>query len=212
VDSSTILQILLLINVFLMGSLTAIAIRHAYAHFKPHDHDAEKLRAANAVTQAQLPASVKERLVREAQANYLAVLNHSANELQEELHATAEQLNKQLAEIGAEVNVSERGRYTTMLEDIRQKTEEAINNARSDITGHQVDLKAKLAEQMGVEQKALLQQIDTKLGDAVASFLTETLQHNVDLGAQSAYLMSVLEEHKDEFKREVQDDAAAAAK
>jgi hypothetical protein len=45
----------------------------------------------------------------------------------------------------------------------------------------------------------------------VASFLNETLQHNVDLGGQTEYLLSMLEEHKADFIREVGSDETKSA-
>mgnify|MGYP003296595883 CR=1 FL=1 len=72
----------------------------------------------------------------------------------------------------------------------------------------QDSLIAKMKEDVAAEKARLIAQIDTKLADATVSFLLETLQHNVDLGAQTAYLTGVLEEHKDEFKKEVSDEAA----
>jgi F0F1-type ATP synthase membrane subunit b/b' len=220
VDNSTILQILLLLNVFFMGALAVVAFRHAYAHFWPHAHEPEKP-AMPAVDPLHLPAEVKESLIHEAQANFLAVLNGSVGELEHDLKDTAVKLTTQLEELGSQVATTESTRYAATLEALRQQTEAALTAAQSEISQHQADLKArlteqqnelqaKLAEQMAAEQQQLIKQIDTKLADAVASFLTETLQHNVDLGAQTAYLTATLEEHKDEFKREIAGDGDAA--
>ncbi len=75
------------------------------------------------------------------------------------------------------------------------------------LTERKKKLEAKLDEELTIEKERLLRQIDTKLADAVGSFLVDTLEHNVDLGAQKAYLVSLLEEHKEEFKKEVGDEA-----
>jgi hypothetical protein len=56
----------------------------------------------------------------------------------------------------------------------------------------------------------LVKQLATEMADAVGSFLQEALQHNIDLGEQSAYLVSVLEEHKADFIKEVADEAEPA--
>ena len=75
---------------------------------------------------------------------------------------------------------------------------------------HQAELKAKMATEIEAEKQQLIKQTDTKLADAVASFLTETLGRNIDLGNQTEYLVSLLEEHKAEFIKEVGDEAAVA--
>ena len=214
---STFLQIFLLVNVFLVGVFTAVASRHAYAHFHPTHHEPEKPRAA-APPRVQLPPEVKERLLRTSQANFESILNRSAADLQHDLKATTIHLNTQLDKLGSKIVADEMQRYHTDLEQLRKQAETTLNKAQSDIGQHQTDIKSKLAEQQAqlesklqediiAEKERLIQQIDTKLADAVASFLMETLQHNVDLGAQSVYLTALLDEHKDELISGVKNEA-----
>lgn len=204
------LQIFIYVNVFLIGALTTVAVQHAIAHFRPR-----KLPEKPALPPAniQLPPAVKERLLKESQANFQAALDQSAETLQHDLNATSQKVNHLLAQLGTQVVGTEMERYRMDLIALRKQTETAFNGAQSDIGEHQAKLiaalKVSLNEEMATEKQRLLKQIDTKLADAVASFLLETLQHNVDLGAQSAYLTAMLEEHKAEFKEEVSDDTPA---
>lgn len=218
-NANLFLQIFLLINIFLMGVLAAIAARHAYAHFKRPQEEPKP--QTPTTPQIHLPPEFKARLIGEAEHNFLFELNRSIAELQKDLKDTSTHLNDQLQKLGSEVAISERGRYYSMLEEQRKRTEAAIVAAQDELGKHQAELKAKidqeeatlkakLTETMTAEQQRLVKQIDTKLADAVATFLTETLQHNVDLGAQTAYLTATLEQHKDDFKREVQDETQAA--
>ncbi|HET8883889.1 MAG TPA: hypothetical protein VFM68_00255 [Candidatus Saccharimonadales bacterium] len=212
----TLLQLFLLANVFLIGVLTALAVRHAYAHFRPPtQHESDKPHPTP--QRMNLPPAVKERLLRSSQANFEAILNRSASELQHDLKATSIQLNRQLEKLGAEIVSDEMKRYRESLDKLRQQAEATLGGAQTEIANHQAELKVKLAERqteleakltedMTAEQQRLVAQIDTKLADAVASFLTETLQHNVDLGAQSAYLTAMLEEHKAELTKGVTDE------
>lgn len=210
------LQLFLFINVFLIGVLATIAIRHAYAHFRPHPSEPSKPRAVAQVV--HLPPATKERLLHASEANFQAVLARSATQLDHNLQATASQLNKQLEKLGNEIISDEMTRYRASLDELRARTELTIGSAQSEIVRHQAELKAKLAERQAeleaklmeeikVEKQQLLQQIDTKLADAVASFLLETLQHNVDLGAQSTYLTAMLNEHKAELTKGIIDEA-----
>lgn len=205
----TFLQLFLLVNVFIMGVLVTIAVRHAYAHFRPATHAAEKPHA-NPTPPVHLPPVVRDRLLKVAENNFQTVLNHSAEQLEHNLLITTAQLNKQLEQLGSEIMNDEMKRYRESLDELRGRTQISIGSAQADITQHQEDLKAKLAqrqieleaalaEDITNEKQRLTQQVDTKLADAVASFLIETLQHNVDLGAQSAYLTAMLEEHKAEI-------------
>lgn len=214
--SPDFLQIFLLVNVFLIGALTAVAIRHAYAHFRPAHHEEEKPHRTPPT--AHLPPAIREQLLHAAKANFQVVLERSANQLQHSLDSTSTQLNKQLEKLGTKIIEDETERYRTTLDLLREQAETAINGAQSEISQHQTDLQAKLVEhqakveaeltaKMTAEHEQLLQQIDTKLADAVTSFLFETLQHNVDLGAQSSYLTAMLEEHKDELTKGVKNEA-----
>ncbi len=205
--SATFLQAFLLVNVFIIGALSAVAVRHAYAHFRPPAPEPEKQHVTK--QSVHLPPEVRERLLEAAQANFQKVLDRSADELQHDLGATTTLLNNHLEKLGTEIVGSEMDRYQTELDQLRQQAETSMTGASAEIIEHQTELKAKLAEEIAAEKARLVQQIDSRLADAVASFLIETLQHNVDLGAQSTYLTAMLEEHKADFVRGVADEASA---
>lgn len=214
--TSLFLQVFLLFNIFLMGALATVAIRHAIAHFRPTAHEPDKPRQAP--QRVTLPPAVRERLLRSAQSNYESILNRSAAELQHDLKATSIKLNTQLEKLGNQIVNDEMKRYRTAIDQMREQAEATMGSAQAEIAAYQTALKtklderqteleAKLTEKLTAEQQQVIQQIDTKLADAVASFLTETLQHNVDLGAQSAYLTAMLEEHKAELTKGITNDA-----
>jgi len=207
-NSSTFLQIFLLINVFIIGAFTTIALQHAIAHFRPKKRVVEKPHPHASVI--NLPPEIKEQLLHKSQENFQAVLDHTAVELQNDLSNTAIRLNEKLDKLGNKIIDDEMERYHANLDQLRKQAEDTISIAQNDINEHQTDLKTKLTnrqaeleaemiEKVKAEQQLLVQNMETKLGDAIASFLSETLQHNVDLGAQSAYLTSMLEEHKAEI-------------
>lgn len=211
--SSELLQFILILNAFLIGAASTIALRHAYAHFKPHSHDNEKKHAVE-TNALKLPAAIKEELIARARTNYEKILEESASQLQLDLSKTAAQLNKQLDTLGHEIVTDEMKRYKASLEELQKNTEVSITATQDSLDQHHEDLKtamaerqkellAKMNEEIAVEKDQLLAQIDTKLSDAAASFLIETMQHDVDLGAQVPYLTKMIEEHKDDFKKEV---------
>ena len=213
------LQIFLLVNVLLIGMLLTLAVQHAVAHYRPHpDMQANGPGTTSGGKAIELPHDVRDKLLRASQANFQAVLDKSATDLQHDLQVTTLQLNKLLQRIGGEIVGNEMERYRLDLESIRKEAESAVNTAQANYEAHQADLKTKLAEELATEKQAMVQQLlaekqkimaqlDTKIADAVAAFLVETLQHNVDLGAQTAYLTAQLEEHKAELIREVSGDA-----
>jgi uncharacterized membrane protein len=211
-----LLLALLLLNVFLIGVVATIGIRHARAHINPDKHASQEKQHTPSYG-GHLPDAVWDDLIETAQARFQIVLDRSAADLQSELKSTTEQLNYTLERRSTDVVNVEMHRYKTLLEDLRNQTQNVVTDAEEDIKRYQDELKASLSEQKqamekrlaidyDLEKQRLIQRIDTKLADSVAAFLTETLQHNVDLGSQSAYLISMLEEHKEELKKEVSDD------
>ncbi len=211
-----ILQAFLLLNVFLIGIASVIAFRHAYAHFWPHKHDAEH-RAPQPVM--KIPPAVREEMLAQAQTKYQKILDDAAGQLQLDLSKTTVVLNKELSTLGAEIINDEMKRYRDSLNQLQMHTEEAIATTKHELSKHNDDLQKTMAEQqqaalarmneeVAAEKERILSQIDTKLADAAASFLLETMGHDVDLGAQTAYLTSMIEKHKDEFKNEVHHESA----
>ncbi|HUC96099.1 MAG TPA: hypothetical protein VMR16_00325 [Candidatus Saccharimonadales bacterium] len=208
---SSFLEISLLVTFFLIGAISITAIRHAYAHFRPHDHEDERSHRP-AAQPVHLPPEVKEHLLQTAQTKFQSILDHSAAELEYDLKTTAAKLNGRLEKLGSEIVSDEMKRYRMDLDQLRKQTEANIEGAQTEISAHQAELKtriderraeleAKMIEEIAAEKQILIQMTDTKLADAVASFLAETLGHNIDLGAQSAYLTAMLDEHKEEIKK-----------
>lgn len=209
--SSLFLQIFLGVNIFLIGALTAVGIRHAYAHFRPHIHDAEHPHHP-ANQQTHLSPQVKARLMKAAEAKLEAALERSTIQFEKSLQETTGRLDRQLERLGTKIISDEMARYNKALEELQARTQLSIGGAQSEIDQHQTELKAKLterqaeleaqlAEEMETKKEQLTRELDTKLADAVASFLIETLGHDVDLGAQTAYLTKMLDEHKDEITK-----------
>ena len=214
-DGSLALQIFLLIDVFIMGLIAAAAIRHAYAHFKPQTHkDPKTLNQNQAV---HIPPEIKENLIHKSEAHFQNALNHSINELDHDLKNTIYKLNNQLEKFGNEIIIGGLSHYRTKLDQFCKQLEISMEKNQAEIAKHQSEINEKLAEQQSVlekelaeniknQQQIMIQNINTKLSDAVATFLIETMQHNIDLGAQTNYLTKMLEEHKSEFIKEINNE------
>jgi hypothetical protein len=215
----TFLQIFLLLNAFLIGVFTSIAIRHAYAHFKPHQEGPEAP-SPHHITRSnrlQLPLAIRQRLLLASQSKFQSVLDHSASDLAHNLKATSSKLDSQLNKLGTEIINDEMKRYHKSLDELSKQTEDSIFSAQTEISTHQAELKTRLAErqaqleaklndEIAVEKQQLAIQLDAKLGDAVTAFLIETLGHDVDLGAQNDYLTAMLEKNKAELIKEITDE------
>jgi hypothetical protein len=215
--SPEILQIILMVNIFFVGVIVSVAVRHAYAHFRPHPEEKDKKHTPVAHNNP-LPPEVRERILNAASAKYQTILNKSADDLQVDLKNVAIKLTKHLDQFGTHIISEEMNRYDGSLDNLRKQAEIYISNAQKDIAKHEeklkanlnakhLELEAEMLKDIEKEKEQLSTLIDQKLSDAVASFLIETLQHDVDLGSQSKYLTSMLEEHKSEIIKGLNNEA-----
>jgi hypothetical protein len=205
---ATILQIFLYVNVFVIGALTSLAVRNYLDHRHKEETEPEKPRPT--ANEVHLSAKTREHLLEESQAKFQAAVDDSADQLHKDLELTADKMNKLVEQLGTVVIGNELEHYRGELIQLRKQAEASLGKVSEEMAQHQAELKAQMAKEIDSEKQLLIQQIDTKLADAVSSFLLETLQHNVDLGAQTAYVKSMLEEHKGDFKKEVSDENPAA--
>lgn len=203
------LEVFLFVDIFCVGVLATLAIQHAYAHFRLRHNKTTSPSPSTSATE-EIPEAVRNRMLQEAEAHFQTSLNQLSLQLQHDVSATATAINKLLGQLGAKVVGDELERYRVELGELRKHAEGSVDAIRNDLAVHESELKANMANEVAREKQLLLRQIDTKLADAVTAFLLETLQHNIDLGAQRAYLATMLEEHKDDFAKEVSDEAPAA--
>jgi predicted metal-dependent hydrolase len=186
--------------------LATIVLRHGYIHIWPRRRQAEAP-PEEATEGAVLPEELKQQLVMSSQRNFESTLNQSVEKLHKDLQVTTEHINNLVMRVATEIVSGELEKYRNEFQQLHQQAASDMNGISDEITKHKAELEAKLAQEAEAEKQKLAKQLDTKLGDAVASFLLETLQHNVDLGNQNQYLISMLEEHKADFKKEVTDES-----
>ena len=203
--TDTFLQIFLGLQVVTVIVLAALAIRYTRAHFRAGEHAVAAPKSADA-----LPGAIKLRLLNASEAKFQTALNRSADKLEKDLQVSAGQINELLKKLANEIVAGEMENYRQELAKLQRQASEDLSGIRSEVTKHEAELKAKMAEELEAEKQRLVKQMDTKLADAVGSFLTETLGHNVDLGNQSEYLVKMLDEHKDELIKRVADEAGTA--
>jgi galactokinase/mevalonate kinase-like predicted kinase len=200
---NTFLQVFLIIQVFILGALVTMAINHYLTHIKPNKKESSEDHTPQLIKPIELPQEAKDRLLSASQAQFEAAVHQSAEQLQSNLAATNGQINELVMRLATDVVSSELDRYKKDLAELQKKTEADMSGISAEVSKHQEDIKAKISQELESEKQKLIKQIDTKLADAVGSFLLEALGHNIDLGSQSSYLLSLLEEHKAEFIKEV---------
>jgi len=200
---TTLLQIFILVDVFVIGAVSTKIVQHAKEHYKPGKKGTA---APDRLTFGQLPGNLQQSLVQAAQDEFIKTTNQSLSQLKDSLGITTEQVNDLIRKLATDVVQTELNHYHADLDKLHIQAEKDLGNIKNEVSGYEAQLKVKLDQELAVEKQRLVKQIDTKLGDAVASFLLDTLGHNADLGSQTEYLMTMLEEHKAEFIKEVTDE------
>jgi F0F1-type ATP synthase membrane subunit b/b' len=203
-STESTLQILLYLQIFIIGALVAFAWRHWHTHLKPAIDD--KPQEVQPQARVELPPELKEHLLQESQTQFQTAMHNAATNLQRDLDATNVQVNELIIRLSTEMVEGELARYKEEITKLKDQAQKDMAGISAEVAKHETELKAKVGQEVEAEKQKLIKQIDTKLADAVGSFLSETLQHNVDLGSQSTYLVQMLEEHKADFVKEVSDE------
>ncbi len=204
---NTTLQIFLFLQVFIAGILVSIAWRHAREHLRKAPGNEPE--AESKEPTVPLTPQMRQHILKESEEKYETAVKESAAQLQKELALSGEQVKELVNRLATEIVADEMQRYRGDLARMRSEANIKMSSTSAEIDKHKEEIKSKINADMEAEKQHLIKQIDTKLGDAVSSFLLEALQHNIDLGNQSSYLVSLLEEHKSEFKNEVADETPA---
>lgn len=202
------LAFFLALNAFFIGVFVTWAFRHWDVHLRR-----QKPTTASS-PQIEIPSGLREQMIQMARDRLEQSLVASSTHFGTELDKTSARLNSLLEKFGSDIVSDEMNLFQSRLKELREEAEQSLHGAQSQIKAHQAELEAaitarrqelekNLADEIAAERQTMIKQIDTKLSDAMTSFLLESLGHNVDLGAQTPYLISLLDEHKDELKKEV---------
>lgn len=202
---TTLLTVFLLVNAFVIGVLVVLGAQYLLAHKRGKAAPAPASRQ-----EVSLPPEIRERLLQAAELDFQNVLAKTGDELQREQTMLADQLNTRLDELGTAIVDDEMKRYRAKLDELRLRAERNLAGAHAETEAHQneidatlektrSEIEAQLRKDAEGDREKLRAQLDLKLSDAVVAFLMETLTHNIDIGAQHNYLLSQLEEHKQEL-------------
>ncbi len=184
---NTLLQLFLLINVFVVGVVVAIAATHARAHFSHSPAQSKQPKREQPI----LPLDTRQRIISEAEEDYQKVLHRSSLELQRNLETTTTRLNDQLDKMGASIVDDEMKAYRNGLEDLRKETEQAVTSATNEIEKHQADLRTKLIDRQTVMEAKLSEQqaeLEAKLAARTTELDTTFREREVQYEKQQALL------------------------
>jgi len=180
------LQIIILINVFLVGVVGTVAIMHYRAHIRPEEP------AAKRKPMPMLPLDVRQRLIEEAEDGYERVLRKSTASFESDLESTASDLSGQLAKIGTTIVNDEMNRYKSELATMRDETTKRMGSSSAEIETHHEQLRTQLVEKQAA-MDAKLADHQAELEQKLAVRSSELEQEFTELQARYAKKQADLE-------------------
>lgn len=196
-------------------SITSLVSLWLFVYFYLQARHHTKL--VTSVKQASPQMMSKEtqiKLEQAVQSNFQTLLEQASHSFNEDLKGTSQKLNEEVSRLTTGVITNELEQYRTVLSGVREQASKTVQEiqtavdqqrqaAQQQYQQQQLESRTKLDAYMGAERDRLLAELDKRLADIVASYLSEALGENVDLGAQSAYLVKMLEQNKEEFKKDL---------
>lgn len=164
---SDLLQLILLVNVFILGVVVALAVRHFMDRGRSY-HDQST---------STLTPNLKQELAVAAQKEFRTALESSGAALKNDMNTTAKELNRLLESFGGDILNEEMRLFRDNLETIRKKTEAETGNTHGQIAAHQASLEMDLAKRRGElqrqieEHQAKLEKTLTELQSSIESGL-----------------------------------------
>jgi len=146
-------------------------------------------------TAAELEAKLK--------AAYEAKITEATATFGTDLQATSKRLSEQVSRLTTTVIEEELEAYQKTLEEVRQVATKAMEQIHEAVEHQRVELRQGMEAELANEKKLLADKFDAKIGDVVSSYISESLGSGVDLGAQMQFILTSLESHKEDIRKDL---------
>ena len=194
------LQLLLAINVLILA-FSLFWIFHLYGklrHESSSKHHALHHDGARILSKQEIDA-IKQKAI----ANLETTVNRSIKELETVLQSTVIAINTKTDTTMSNALDKELKAYQTSLQDSRSKIVDESSKLRQEVEGQKKELINELKIGINQARETQMDLFNDRLNDVVSSYLIESLDKNVDLGAQMKYIITSLESHKNDIKKDV---------
>lgn len=122
-----------------------------------------------------------------------------------DLQGTSKQLTEQVSRLTTKVIEEELEAYQKTLEEVRQVAIQAMNQIREAVEHQRIELRQGMEQELATERQHLVEKFDAKMGDVISSYISEALGSGVDLGAQMQFILTSLEAHKADIRKDLTD-------
>jgi hypothetical protein len=158
---------------------------------------------ANAPHPVQVSGPTAAELEAKLKAAYEAKITEATSTFGTDMQATSKKLSEQVQRLTTTVIEEELEAYQKTLEEVRQVATKAMEQIHEAVEHQRVELRQGMEAELANEKKLLADKFDAKVGDVVASYISEALGSGVDLGAQMQFILTSLEKHKDEIRKDL---------
>lgn len=164
-------------------------------------------RAAVKASQVAKPLRVSEPTAADLEAKltsaYEAKITEATQTFGTDLSATSTRLSEQVSRLTTTVIEEELEAYQKTLEEVRHVATEAMEQIHQAVEHQRVELRQGMEAELAQERQHLADKFDAKMGDIVSSYISESLGSGVDLGAQMQFILTSLEAHKEEIRKDL---------
>jgi hypothetical protein len=134
---------------------------------------------------------------------YEAKITEATGTFGNDLKATSQRLSEQVSRLTTTVIEEELEAYQKTLEEVRKVATQAMEQIHEAVEHQRVELRQGMEAELAAEKKVLADKFDAKMGDIVASYISESLGSGVDLGAQMQFILTSLEAHKEDIRKDL---------
>jgi hypothetical protein len=168
----------------------------------------KSLRKSKAETAGQpRPMKITEPTAAELEAKlkaaYEAKIVEAVATFGTDLQGTSKRLSEQVSRLTTTVIEEELEAYQKTLEEVRKVATQAMEQIHQAVEHQRVELRQGMEAELAGEKKLLSDKFDAKMGDVVASYISESLGSGVDLGAQMQFILTSLEAHKEDIRKDL---------
>jgi len=172
-------------------------LHHLQRQLKDNEAKPKPLRVSEP-TAAELEARLKTA--------YETKITEATQTFGADLGATSKKLSEQVSRLTTTVIEEELEAYQKTLEEVRKVATQAMEQIHQAVEHQRTELRQGMEAELAEEKKRLAEKFETKLGDVVASYIAESLGSGVDLGSQMQFILSSLEAHKEDIRKDLLGD------
>lgn len=144
-----------------------------------------------------------EDIQEQAHKQLEGIAEQAASRLQQSLNNTVDGISARLSDMIETSLSQEFEKYQVSLEALREQSIEEFSKLQKELDTRRNQFSEQLDKKVVEEFKKRMELFDGRLNDVVSAYMIESLGDQVDLGAQTNYIISSLENHKAELKKDI---------